>query len=183
MPARAFLLQMKGLPSLLLFPLLSVPPLEPSNFVGTTRLCWVGIPGSIALGCGEQSAAAAGDGQCQRTIGNLTPALGTCLCWDASVYLQQNDGLGPCWVNSSGELSCGALKPGRLVAIQVEGTKPGGRILVGGWGQGVGRPSGSPRNGMNWSQKNPVGEFGGWVPILTVWPGVINLLGFFSPCH
>lgn len=56
---------------------------------------------------------------------------GAGLCSAASVHPGQNNALGPYWVNNSGQLLWGTLELGKLVATRLEGTKPGGTVLVG----------------------------------------------------
>lgn len=85
----------------------------------------------ISLGSREEATAACREGQHQRTLCTLTPTWEHIFAGCLGLS-QQNDGLDVPWVNSSGQLPCGTLELGKLVAVGVEATEPGEKILVGG---------------------------------------------------
>lgn len=85
----------------------------------------------ISLGSREEATAACREGQHQRTLCTLTPTWEHIFAGCLGLP-QQNDGLDAPWVNSSGQLPCGTLELGKLVAVGVEATEPGEKILVGG---------------------------------------------------
>ena len=120
-------------------------PLEPSDFVSTSRSCL----GRDSWRLQGEAVAAGREGQCQRTICHLALGWGVQLGWGDSVYPSGRMG----WVHTGGtplgshSLYCLPpfqepqlfLELGKLGALGVEGTQPGRADCLVAWGAWGGR--------------------------------------------